>query len=213
MIGTRRTLLIGGAASLAGAALSPPAWADPAAAGAKPAAAHFKPPLLGDDNAPKRLVVWGSCTCPFTAQLYGLLQKIVADMPQTASVEWRHFPTHAPDPALHVAALGFAGPHFWGFAFRVLGAIYAANGTFDGLTAEKLAAFAKAEGGSEKTLKAAYADAAKWTAVKEDLLAGRLLGVTRTPGLFFNGYFMTPDGMPLDIAAFDKSLRAMLKAG
>jgi hypothetical protein len=49
--------------------------------------------------------------------------------------------------------------------------------------------------------------------VKEDLIAGRLLGVARTPGLFYNGYFLTPNGIPLDLASFDKSLRAMLQQG
>jgi protein-disulfide isomerase len=173
-----------------------------------------KPPLLGTATAPKRLVVWGSYTCPFTARLIGILYNIVVrDMPGTASVEWHHFPAHPPDPALHVAGLGFTGNHFWGFSFKVLNAILAANGNFDGLTNEKLIEYAKAEGGSEETLKAAYADKAKWAAVKEDLLAGQLLGITLTPGLFYNGYFITPEGLPLDNAAFDKSLRAMLKAG
>lgn len=212
MISTRRNLLIGGAASLAGAVLLKPAFAD-SAADAPAAPARLAPPLLGEVDAPKRLVVWGSCTCPFTAQLYGVLRGVVTDMKETVSVEWRHFPTHAPDPALHVAALGFEGLHFWGFSFRVLGAVYAAGGKFDGLTPEKLIEFARTEGGSEKTLKDAYADTAKWAAVKEDLLAGRLLGVTRTPGLFYNGYFMTPEGLPMNTSAFDKSLRAMLTAG
>jgi protein-disulfide isomerase len=171
------------------------------------------PPLLGNMTAPKRLVIWGSYTCPFTAKLCSILYNILRDMPDAASVEWHHFPTHPPDPALHVAGLGFTGNHFWGFTFRVLGAVFAAGGNFDGLTNEKLIEYAKAEGGSEETLKAAYADKAKWAAVKEDLLAGQLLGVTLTPGLFYNGYFMTPEGLPLDTAAFDKSLRAMLKTG
>mgnify|MGYP003329295852 CR=1 FL=1 len=81
------------------------------------------------------------------------------------------------------------------------------------LTSEKLIEFAKAEGGSEATLKAAYADKAKWTAVRDDLVAGQLLGVTVTPGLFYNGYFLTPEGLPLDNAGFEKSMRAMLQTG
>ena len=207
MIRTRRNLVQTGAAVLAAAALPPLAWAEVA-----PAAAA-RPPLLGYPTAPKRLVVWGSLTCPFTALLFASLQTIVTDLKDVVSVEWRHFPTHPPDPALHVAGLGFQGEHFWGFAFRVLGAVYAADGQYAGLTPAKLAEFAKAEGGTPETLKQAYADKAKWAAVKEDLLAGRLLGVTRTPGMFHNGYFMTPEGMPRDIKAFDKSLRAMLQAG
>jgi protein-disulfide isomerase len=172
-----------------------------------------KPPLLGKATAPKRLVVWGSYTCVFTAQLCQILSKVQRDMPDVVSVEWHHFPVHAPDPALHVAGLGFTGDHFWGFTLRVLSTIQAAGGSFDGLTSEKLIEFAKAEGGSEATLKAAYADKAKWTAVRDDLVAGQLLGVTVTPGLFYNGYFLTPEGLPLDNAGFEKSMRTMLQTG
>lgn len=204
MTSTRRHVVALAAAGAAGAMLGPLARA------ADPAPAAIKPPLLGQTTAPKRLVVWGSYTCPFTALLMGMLRGVVTDLKGVASVEWRHFPTHAPDPALHVAGLGFEGDHFWGFTFRVLGAVYAAGGQFAGLTPDKLAEFAKAEGGSAKTLEAAYADKAKWAAVKEDLMAGKLLGVTRTPGLFYNGYFMTPNGIPSDLKAFDKSLREML---
>jgi protein-disulfide isomerase len=166
---------------------------------------------LGDATAPKRFVLWGSYTCAFTAQLLGILDGIVASMPKTVNLEWHHFPTHAPDPALHVAGLAFKDSHFWGFTRRVLGEVLKARGP--GLTPEVIIEFAKAEGGSEELLAAAYADKGKWDAVKEDLIAGRLLGVTRTPGLFYNGYFMTPNGLPLDLASFDKSLRAILQQG
>ena len=141
------------------------------------------------------------------------MKGVVTDLKQTVSVEWRHFPTHPPDPALHVAGLGFEGEHFWGFTFRVLTEVYNAGGQSNGLTPERLAEFAKAEGGSADTLQTAYKDKAKWEAVQADLMAGKLLGVTRTPGLFYNGYFMTPDGMPKDLKAFDTSLRAMLQQG
>ncbi|CAN5325715.1 hypothetical protein BH10PSE9_BH10PSE9_21130 [soil metagenome] len=85
-------------------------------------------------------------------------------------------------------------------------------GDYAGLTPTKLAEFAEAEGGSEATLKEAQADSAKWAMVKQDLLAGHLLGITATPGLFYNGYFLTPGGIPLDGKAFDASLRGMLKS-
>ena len=205
MLSTRRDIMIASAAGLAVCSM-------PSGSNADTAPIHIAPPLLGDAQAPKRLVVWGSYTCPFTAQLFGILNTIVVDMHDVVNVEWRHFPTHAPDPALHVAGLGFRDRHFWGFTFNVLGNVYSAGGQFAQLTPEKLRAFAEAEGGSEKTLKAAYADKTKWASVKSDLMAGRMLGVVRTPGLFYNGYFMTPEGIPQDLKAFDKSLRAMLKA-
>lgn len=205
MIATRRDMIALSLAATATATLGAPL-----AFAAAPAETALKPPLLGDPAAPKRLVMWGSMTCPFTALLAYGLRTIVTDMKGKASVEWRHFPTHTPDPALHVASLAFHGDHFWGFTLNVLKEVYQANGQFKVLTPEKLAGFAKVEGGSAKTLEAAYADKAKWSAVKEDLMAGKLLGVTRTPGLFYNGYFLTPNGIPQDVKAFDKSLREML---
>lgn len=174
---------------------------------------QVNPPVLGNKDAPKRLVVWGSYTCPYTAMLFMTLQPIVSDFKDVVSVEWRHFPTHPPDPALHVAGLSLEDEHFWNFTFHVLGIVYSAGGQYAGLTKAKILELAKAEGGSEASLKAAYADRAKWAAVKQDLMAGKLLGVTRTPGLFYNGYFMTPDGIPKDMKSFNKSLRDMLQKG
>jgi protein-disulfide isomerase len=199
----RRNFLIGigSLASLAITGCSP-----------KPESKQPKPaPLLGDKAAPGCMILWGSYTCPFTAQLFEILTAIVADMPSRASLEWHHFPIHPPDPALHVAGLAFTGDHFWGFTKHILAEILSAGGSQAGLTPAKLAEFAQAEGGSAQMLAAAYADETKWSSVREDLMAGNLLGVTRTPALFYKGYFMTPNGIPTDTAAFDKSLRAMLE--
>ncbi|MEX1083717.1 MAG: hypothetical protein WEC82_05305, partial [Xanthobacteraceae bacterium] len=58
---------------------------------------------------------------------------------------------------------------------------------------------------------AAEDDPAKWDTVKQDFLAGRLLGVGFTPGIFFDGYFLTPKGPPTDTKAFEASLRVMVQ--
>lgn len=202
--GTRRHLL---GAMASGFVL---AWVSPTAQAAPPGGQKL-PPVLGNRDAPKRLVVWGSYTCPYTALLFMTLQPIVSDLRELVSVEWRHFPTHPPDPALHVAGLSVGDEHFWSFTFHVLGLVYSAGGQYSGLTQAKILELVKAEGGSGASLKAAYGDPAKWASVKQDLMAGKLLGITRTPGLFHNGYFMTPDGIPRDMKAFDKSLRDMLQ--
>ncbi len=96
---------------------------------------------------------------------------------------------HPPDPGLHVAVL----------AFTVL-------------TNAKIIEIAKSVGGTQALVEAAWANMTKWSAVRSDLIAGRLLGVTRTPGLFHNGYFLTPDGIPMDTEGFDRSLRSMILA-
>jgi protein-disulfide isomerase len=196
---------LGGLVAIAGSAMLPGR-----AAGAARPAGLAPPPLLGKPTAPKRLLLWGSLTCPFTAMLAFGLKQIQHDMPARVAVEWRHFPTHKPDPGLHVAALAFGGQHFWNYALSVLKIVYDANGQFAALTDDKMVELAIANGGTRAGVEAALADQSKWAAVRRDLMAGKLLGVTRTPGLFFNGYFLTPDGIPNDFAAFNTSLRKML---
>jgi protein-disulfide isomerase len=211
----RRLALTGGLGlagfAVAGAALAKPKLAAKGRDKVGPNA--HGPPLLGQAKAPKRFSLWGSLTCPYTAELYPVLTEIVQDNPDRVALNWRHFPTHPPDPALHVAASAFEGPHFWGFVGDVLAIVWADGGSYARLTPDKLAELAQAQGGSQAALTAAYADPAKWKTVKDDFLAGQLMGVVRTPGLFYDGYFLTAAGMPSDLPGFDKSLRDMIAAG
>lgn len=189
----------------------------PAAIAAGPAAAAeiaaerttpIPPPLHGRPDAAKRFAMWGNYTCPYTAKLLPVLTRIVDDNPSRISLEWHHYPRRPPDPALLVAGLAFESDHFWNFTSAALALVLAAGGDYRGLTMEKLVEFAQAEGGSEATLKAAQADPAKWQAVKDDYMAGQLLGVRNTPGLFFDGFYLTPGGLPADVAGFEAQLRA-----
>lgn len=207
-IGRRAALAGGLGLAAAGGSLAKP---KPKAL-SKAGSASYVPPLLGEPNAHKRFSLWGSLTCPYTAALVPVLIKIVQDNPGRVALTWRHFPTHPPDPALHVAALSLADTHFWGFIGGVLAIVWADGGSYERLTPDKLAELAQAQGGSQADLTAAYADSHKWKAVKDDFLAGKLMGVLRTPGLFYGGYFLTATGMPSDLAGFDKSLRDMIAA-
>lgn len=203
---SRRTAL--GKAAAGATALLAGAW--PAAILAKSAPAQR--PLLGSAAAPKRLILWGGLTCPYTAMLVDKLLGIQRDMPKVVAVEWHHFPTHPPDPALHVAALAFKGNQFWRFTSTVLGQIYAAGGSYDTLTPARIEEIATLISGSPASVRAALRDQALWIIVRQDLIAGKLMGVSKTPGLFFNGYFLTPDGIPNDIEGFDRELRKMVAA-
>ena len=171
---TRRNIIVGGAAGLLAGGLARSVFAAPPVA-----QAHVHPPLLGNPKAEKRLVVWGSYTCPFTALLIGTLNGIVTDMPGVVNVEWRHFPTHPPDPALHVAGLGFKGQHFWGFTFHVLSTVYAANGQFSGLTSQKLAEFASFKEASTHAKSSSAGLKAGWPS--EPAMSIRMGVMTRLP--------------------------------
>lgn len=174
-----------------------------------PSRAEMAPlPAYGSDKAPYSFMVWGTFTCAFTRKIMPVLKQIVDESNGKVKLEWHHYPAHPPDPALHVLALTDPA-HFWEFTFAFLRALDAQPNHRDynslaKATAEKagidLAKFAAAED-----------DPAKWDAVKQDFLAGHLLGVRFTPGIFFDGYFLTPKGLPVDTEAFEVSLRTMVQ--
>ena len=167
------------------------------------------PPVYGFPNARQTLVVWGSFTCPFMVRLMQVLAKIVQDSNGTVNIQWRHLPAHEYDPVLHAVSL--ADPkRFWNFAFQVMGAFMKGNDPAKWKW-EQIVEIGKAAGIPEEALAKARDDKENWEVVQQDYLAAKLLQIEKTPGLFYDGYFMTPDGLPLDAAAFDKSLRAMLK--
>ena len=176
------------------------------------AAPLASPPVLGEPTAPKRFVIWGSLTCPYTAMAAPILVRIVHDMPKAAAVEWRHLPIHPPDPAFHLAALSVPPAGTWPVIADILAIVDKGGGDYSALTPEKLLEIVTKRGGSKDALDAAMNDPAKWALLKSDLIAGKLMGVKITPGVFIDGYFLTPAGIPSDTAGFDKSLRAMVKA-
>jgi len=178
--------------------------------GATPSSRADAPPLpaYGSDKAPYSFMVWGTFTCPFTRKIMPVLKRIVDESNGKVRLEWRHYPVHPPDPALHVLAQSDPA-RFWEFSFAFMQALDAQPGTTDYNAAAKAAA--EKAGVDLVKFAAAEEDSAKWEAVKQDFLAGRLLGVGFTPGIFFDGYFLTPKGPPTDTKAFEASLRVMVQ--
>lgn len=165
-------------------------------------------PAYGSDKAPYSFMVWGAFTCPFTRKIMPVLKQIVDDSNGKVRLEWRHYPVHPPDPSLHVLAQ--ADPdRFWDFTFAFMQALDAQPNNSDYPSVAKTAA--EKVGVDLAKFSAAEEDAAKWDIVKQDFLAGRLLGVGFTPGIFFDGYFLTPKGPPMDTKAFEASLRTMVQ--
>ena len=74
-LGTRRQLLGAMASGIALSHISQLAQATPAQAVLK------LPPVFGNKEAPKRLVVWGSYTCPYTAMLFTVLKRAEVAFP------------------------------------------------------------------------------------------------------------------------------------
>jgi len=173
------------------------------------AAEQSGPPIYGSLSAQHTLVVWGSFTCPYTIRLMQVLIKIVQDSNGTVNIQWRHLPAHDHDPILHAVSLSDPNK-FWNFAFGVMTKFMTGSDPSK-WTWEQIVEMGKTAGIPEEALARARDDKANWEVLQQDYLAAKLLRVEKTPGLFYNGYFMTPDGMPFDVVTFDKSLRAMLE--
>ena len=169
---------------------------------------QIRPPLYGSPTAAHRFTVFGSFTCPFTIALMQLLGSIVLDSNGTVAIEWRHLPVHDMDPMLQAVALGDLD-RFWPFMVAVMTAASNGQVTAD-LNWDQVVALGKTAGIAEDKLVAARDNPANWNAVREDFLAAKLLGIGRTPGLLYDGYYMTPDGIPNDLAGLDASLRKMV---
>lgn len=176
---------------------------------AAPVTPALRPPPYGNPDAKHTFVVFGSFTCPFTAQLMLILTQIVRDSHGTVKIEWRNYPAHPADPTLHVVAL--AKPdHFWTFMFGVMSVAYPHPMMQVKFPMKDVLEIAKKSGLTAADVHRAYKNPANWELVKQDYLAAKLLGIKRTPGLFYSGYFLTPNGMPHNLKAFDASLRRMV---
>jgi hypothetical protein len=181
-----------------------------AISGVGSAVAAAGPPVLGAADASNTLKLWGSYTCPFTSRLLiDILIPLVQDSNGTVNVEWHHYPIHEPDPSLHVIGLADRGK-FWKFLYTVMMAARQDPNMQLNVSMDRIVQLAGAAGISETQVKRAYDDESNWAAVQDDVLAGKLLGIRGTPGLFFAGYFLTAEGMPKDNAVFDGTLRNML---
>jgi protein-disulfide isomerase len=201
-----RRLMLG----FAGVAMTPAALsAKPrASAKSKPAGDGLTPPpLLGPATAAERFIIWGSYTCPYTAMLIPIMKGLQSDHPKAVALEWRHYPLHPPDPALHVASMAVAPGRAWDFTAAVLEDYLATEKQTDG--AKLLSLLAKF-GGDEKSYSRALADPASWATLKRDMLAAQMIGVKLTPAVVIDGYYLTPDGLPSDLKGFDAALRAMV---
>jgi len=174
-----------------------------------PSRAEVPPlPAYGSDKAPYSFIVWGTFTCPFTRKIMPVLKQIVDESNGKVKLEWRHYPVHPPDPSLHVLAQTDPA-RFWDFTFAFMQALDEQSANKDYNSIAKAAA--EKAGIDPAKFTAAEDDPEKWNAMKQDFLAGRLLGVGFTPGIFFDGYFLTPKGPPMDTKAFEASLRTMVQ--
>jgi protein-disulfide isomerase len=141
--------------------------------------------------------------------LIDVLLPLVRDSNGTVNVEWHHFPLHNPDPTLHVVGLADRSK-FWKFLYTVMLAARQDPQMQLNVSMDRIVQLAGAAEISETQVRRAYDDESNWAAIQDDELAGKLLGMRGTPGLFYSGYFLTSEGVPKDIAAFDASLRQML---
>ena len=162
-------------------------------------------PVYGAQDAPLTFTIWGSLTCPYTGQLIPILKQVIDESNGKANMEWRHYPAHPPDPALHVYSM--ADPsRFWDFVFATFEMTTKHGANLNTLPME----IGKTLNIPAEKISKTQANDKLWDAVKQDFLAAKLTGVRITPGLFHDGYFLTPKGMPRDLKEFKKILSGIV---
>lgn len=181
-------------------------FAAPSTAGGAAPTEMARMPAYGPQDAPLTFTVWGSLSCPFTRQLMPILKRIADDYEGMVNIEWRHYPIHPPDPALHVYSM--ADPsRFWDFLFALLDKA----GTFHRDTGALAVEVGREIKLSAEKIRATQENDQLWYTVKQDFLAAKLTGIRATPGLFHDGYFLTPNGMPQNLKEFEGILRNIVE--
>ena len=164
-------------------------------------------PVYGAQDAPLTFTVWGSLTCPYTRKLMPVLKKVVDESDGKANIVWRHYPVHPPDPSLHVYSMAEPA-RFWDLLFVLMDRAGSFHPDFEPVALEA---------GKQLNIPAAKIRASQknerlWHLLKQDFLAAKLAGIRLTPGLFHDGYFLTPGGIPQDMNEFESILRNIVKS-
>jgi protein-disulfide isomerase len=136
---------------------------------------------LRPDGA-RELVLWGDYECPHTRDAWPSVEALLERMGDLR-LGWRHYPVPRLHPhamrAAEAAEAGAAQGAFWPFHRRLLAAA--------DLSDEALLAHARAEGLDADRIARELRDGAHVEAVRADKLAGRELGLRRTPTFLAHG--------------------------
>jgi protein-disulfide isomerase len=147
-------------------------------------------PARGPASAPVVIQVWSDFQCPFCKRVLDTLRSLEKEFPGRIKLAWRHnpLPFHK-DAALASEAAQEVFEQRGSAAFwRYHDALFAAQGTPDGLSRANLETLAKRQGVDLGRFRQALDTRSRQSKVESDLEAAKKVGITGTPTFVINGY-------------------------
>jgi len=149
-------------------------------------------PVVGDENAPIALVVYSDFQCPFCGEFLVTLEKLRADWIDTGKVkiQYRDFPLsmHFNSVPAHLAANAAAKQGKYMEMHRML---FEKQKEWESATNPKkfFSDYAQELGLERDQFETDSEDSSLMSEILEDKEAGRIAGVSGTPGFFVNGMY------------------------
>ncbi|MEM6993234.1 MAG: DsbA family protein [Myxococcota bacterium] len=159
------------------------------------------------------IVEYSDFQCPFCGTLASALHELVSAYPDDVRIVFRQFPLafhKQAEPAARAVIAAGRQQRFW-----AMHDVLFANRSK--LSDEALPEYADGVGLSRKTFEADFADAAVAKRVADEMAQGRKLGVSGTPSMFINGFFvggmLEPDKLTEVVDGERRVAEALIEAG
>ncbi len=140
-------------------------------------------PVIGDKNAPVRIVAFLDFQCPYCTTMYPVIEQLLDKYPQKVSLVIKHFPLrmHPFAEKAAMASLAAAKQN----KYRELSSLYFKN--YKNLNDQTIKEYAQQTGINMEAFDKEREDNALKTIIAEDLNLGKKLGIRGVPSVFING--------------------------
>ena len=140
-------------------------------------------PVIGDKNAPVRIVAFLDFQCPYCTTMYPVIEQLLDKYPQKVCLVIKHFPLrmHPFAEKAAMAALAAAKQN----KYREISSLYFKN--YKNLNDQTIKEYAQQTGINMEAFDKEREDNALKTIIAEDLNLGKKLGIRGVPSVFING--------------------------
>jgi protein-disulfide isomerase len=140
-------------------------------------------PVIGDKNAPVRIVAFLDYQCPYCTSMYPLIEQLLEKYPKKVCLIIKQFPLrmHAFAEKAAMAALAAAKQN----KYRELSSLYFKN--YKSLNDQTIKEYAQQAGLNIEAFDKDRGDNAVRTIITEDTSLGKKLGIRGVPAVFING--------------------------
>ena len=140
-------------------------------------------PVIGDKNAPVRIVAFLDYQCPYCASMYPPIEQLLDKYPKKVCLIIKQFPLrmHPFAEKSSIAALAAAKQN----KYREVSSLYFKN--FKSLNDQTIKEYAQQAGVNMEAFDKDREDSAYKTIIAEDINLGKKLGIRGVPAVFING--------------------------